>query len=136
MVISLVRTGSRLGFAKDPRRVNVALTRARTGLVIIGNIPAIRDDPMYARLLAEFRARQLLYHGNLDDPQAYSFSARGDVREAQLHQRLLELLERLKTAHRALNRLLRRVSSASILSTRRSAAQHATHNSSGVRRHR
>eukprot|EP00966_Prymnesium_polylepis_P185139 4291037-Prymnesium_polylepis.1 len=48
---------------------------------------------MYSRLLADFRARQLLFHGNLDAPQACSFSARDDALDAQLQQRLLALLQ-------------------------------------------
>ena len=37
IVISLVRTGRKLGFITSGQRLNVALTRARRGLVVMGN---------------------------------------------------------------------------------------------------
>lgn len=46
IVISLVRANPqrRLGFLDNWRRVNVVLTRARRGLVVIGHMPTIQND--------------------------------------------------------------------------------------------
>ncbi len=50
--ISLVRSNdnSEIGFLKDYRRLNVALTRARFKLVIIGDMSTLGNDPMYMKL--------------------------------------------------------------------------------------
>ena len=53
--ISLVRT--RPGaFIQEYNRINVAITRAKHGLVIIGNANNLARDPKWARLLQEHQA--------------------------------------------------------------------------------
>ena len=51
--ISLVRSNgkSEIGFLKDYRRMNVAMTRARHKLVIIGDSATIGSDPFYRAFL-------------------------------------------------------------------------------------
>ena len=51
--ISLVRSNDRgeIGFLKDYRRMNVAMTRARKKLVLIGDSATIARDRFYSRLL-------------------------------------------------------------------------------------
>ncbi|HZZ72735.1 MAG TPA: AAA domain-containing protein, partial [Pirellulales bacterium] len=53
IVISLVRSNPQceLGFLSELRRMNVALTRARRKLRIIGDSATLGGDPFYARLL-------------------------------------------------------------------------------------
>jgi DNA replication ATP-dependent helicase Dna2 len=53
VVVSFVATGTLDGpiFA-DHRRVNVALTRARKALVLVGDTEALRSRPLYERMLA------------------------------------------------------------------------------------
>lgn len=46
VVISTVRTGSHVGFLSEPRRINVALTRAKTLLIVLGRIETIKRDPL------------------------------------------------------------------------------------------
>ncbi|MFB6101393.1 MAG: AAA domain-containing protein, partial [Haloplanus sp.] len=36
---------------EDTRRVNVALTRAKKALVLVGDADALGSDPFYARML-------------------------------------------------------------------------------------
>ena len=45
MLLSVVRSNpnNKIGFAKNPHRMNVALTRARLATVIIGNAITLRD---------------------------------------------------------------------------------------------
>lgn len=56
VIISLVRSNGEgeIGFLADTRRMNVALTRARRHLIIIGDSATIAGHPFYADLLAYF----------------------------------------------------------------------------------
>lgn len=53
VLISLVRSnaGAEIGFLKDYRRMNVAITRAKEQLYIIGDSATIGQDPFYAKFL-------------------------------------------------------------------------------------
>jgi len=55
--ISMVRSNnkSNIGFLKDYRRMNVAVTRAKKKLVIIGDSATIGNDPFYQQLLDYFQ---------------------------------------------------------------------------------
>lgn len=52
VVISLVRSNDngQIGFLRDIRRMNVAMTRARMKLIIIGNAPTLTSFPFYKKL--------------------------------------------------------------------------------------
>jgi ATP-dependent RNA/DNA helicase IGHMBP2 len=56
VVISLVRSNreGQIGFLGDVRRMNVALTRARRKLIVIGDSATIGGHPFYQRLLEYF----------------------------------------------------------------------------------
>jgi ATP-dependent RNA/DNA helicase IGHMBP2 len=62
VIISLVRSNPRgeIGFLGDIRRMNVALTRARRKLVVVGDSATIGGHPFYDRLLQYFES-QLAY---------------------------------------------------------------------------
>ncbi|MEM7395482.1 MAG: C-terminal helicase domain-containing protein, partial [Verrucomicrobiota bacterium] len=53
IIISLVRSNpeKEIGFLKDTRRMNVALTRARRKLMVIGDSATLAPFPFYERLL-------------------------------------------------------------------------------------
>jgi superfamily I DNA and/or RNA helicase len=55
-VISLVRSNAEaeIGFLADVRRMNVALTRARRKLVVIGDSATIASHPFYRRMIEHF----------------------------------------------------------------------------------
>jgi superfamily I DNA and/or RNA helicase len=54
IVISFVRSNERgeIGFLSDLRRTNVAMTRARRKLTLIGDSATLSAEPFYARLIA------------------------------------------------------------------------------------
>ena len=56
VIISLVRSNTKgeIGFLGDTRRMNVALTRARRKLIVIGDSAAIGGHEFYQRLLSYF----------------------------------------------------------------------------------
>lgn len=58
VVISLVRSNPKgeIGFLADVRRINVALTRARRKLLVIGDTATLSNHPFYARLLEYFES--------------------------------------------------------------------------------
>lgn len=62
IIMSCVRaseTGS-VGFLSDIRRMNVALTRARTTLWILGNKSSLRRDKVWSKLIKDAEARQCM----------------------------------------------------------------------------
>jgi superfamily I DNA and/or RNA helicase len=58
IVISMVRSNQRqeIGFLGDVRRMNVALTRARRKLLVIGDSATLGGHPFYSRLLEYFES--------------------------------------------------------------------------------
>jgi len=58
IVISLVRSNDEgeIGFLRDLRRMNVAMTRARMKLIIIGHAPTLSRNPFYRALLSYIRS--------------------------------------------------------------------------------
>ena len=49
IIFSAVRSNEqgRIGFLADTRRLNVALTRARRGLIVIGSMATLKYDPTW-----------------------------------------------------------------------------------------
>ncbi|KAI0028475.1 hypothetical protein K488DRAFT_58479 [Vararia minispora EC-137] len=62
VIVSLVRNsgsfeeGSSIGFLKSSNRINVALSRAKHGLYIIGNASNLRQNPTWRKVLDEMEA--------------------------------------------------------------------------------
>ncbi len=62
IILSCVRSNDHqgIGFLNDPRRLNVALTRARCGLIIIGNVKVLSKQPLWNLLLLHFKSENYL----------------------------------------------------------------------------
>lgn len=70
--ISLVRSNDRgeIGFLADERRLNVAMTRARMSMVIIGDSATLANHSLYTELLDHFESQEAMdsawsYMGNI-----------------------------------------------------------------------
>lgn len=62
MIMSCVRSNkdNKVGFLKDERRLNVALTRARYGLIIIGDASCLSNDPLWNEYIQHLSSKGLL----------------------------------------------------------------------------
>jgi superfamily I DNA and/or RNA helicase len=57
MIFSAVRCNEKgkIGFLENYRRINVALTRAQHGLIIVGNAATLSSDPKWTTLIEYFK---------------------------------------------------------------------------------
>merc|ERR1712032_255265 len=71
ILVSCVRCSESqgIGFLSDPRRLNVALTRARLGLILLGNPRVLSKNPLWAALLLHFKEHETLVEGPLNNLQ-------------------------------------------------------------------
>ena len=66
ILLSCVRSneGLTIGFLNDPRRLNVALTRAKYGLIIFGNARVLCKHDLWNNLLNQFKLESCLVEGS------------------------------------------------------------------------
>ena len=69
IIMSCVRSNEHqgIGFLNDPRRLNVALTRARYGLIVVGNPKVLSKQPLWNHLLTFYKENRVLVEGPLNN---------------------------------------------------------------------
>nr|XP_027195378.1 regulator of nonsense transcripts 1-like [Dermatophagoides pteronyssinus] len=69
IVFSCVRSNEHqgIGFLNDPRRLNVALTRAKYGIIIVGNPKVLSKQPIWNHLLSFYKEQRVLVEGPLNN---------------------------------------------------------------------
>uniref|UniRef100_A0A646QDS3 DNA helicase n=1 Tax=Hemiscolopendra marginata TaxID=943146 RepID=A0A646QDS3_9MYRI len=69
IIMSCVRSNEHqgIGFLNDPRRLNVALTRARYGIIIVGNPKVLSKQPLWNHLLTFYKEQKVLVEGPLNN---------------------------------------------------------------------
>lgn len=69
IIMSCVRSNEHqgIGFLNDPRRLNVALTRSKYGIIIVGNPKVLSKQPLWNHLLNFYKERKVLVEGSLNN---------------------------------------------------------------------
>ncbi|XP_076041581.1 upf1 RNA helicase isoform X2 [Oratosquilla oratoria] len=69
IIMSCVRSNEHqgIGFLSDPRRLNVALTRSRYGIIIVGNPKVLSRQGLWNHLLHHFKEKKVLVEGPLNN---------------------------------------------------------------------
>ncbi|PIA14905.1 ATP-dependent helicase NAM7 [Coemansia reversa NRRL 1564] len=68
IIVSCVRNNEHqgIGFLSDPRRLNVALTRAKYGIIILGSPKVLSRNPLWHELLSYYKHYGVLVEGQLN----------------------------------------------------------------------
>jgi len=98
IILSCVRSNdnSSIGFVSDARRMNVALTRARYGLIVLGNPKVLSKNHLWNNLICHFKELQVLMEGNIGNlqPSPLHFSRSTYQHQSRSQSRTEEAINR------------------------------------------
>lgn len=91
IIVSLVRSNNfqGIGFVSDKRRLNVTLTRARYGCIIIGNPVTLIKNSMWKNLVEFYQEKDLVYEGSVGALKLANIANRNEINLSSL----LDVLE-------------------------------------------
>eukprot|EP00948_MAST-09A_sp_MAST-9A-sp1_P003694 g3694.t1 len=103
IILSCVRSNEKqgIGFLRDRRRLNVALTRAKYGLIILGNpVVLARSANVWYQLIKEYQDQGLLMSGPLERATVYIKPPKDWKRAKAEYRRYIENHESRKNNHK------------------------------------
>ena len=95
VILSTVRSNSfkgkrSIGFLSDTRRLNVALTRAKYGLIIVGDEQTLCKNEAWYKLLKFYQDHKAIFKGSIIDPIQFN-SNLPEPQERDLNEQTFKL---------------------------------------------
>lgn len=83
IILSCVRSNdsSGIGFLGDQRRLNVAITRARLGLFVLGNGFTLIKNKLWSKLMTLFQKKECFVEGDLDSLRKCDFFIKENLKK-------------------------------------------------------
>lgn len=110
MIVSAVRSNAYgyVGFLKDPRRMNVLLTRARRGLIVVGDEKTLRNDEVWNRWLDWVYSKSLVGNTQMMQDRRQQRQQQYERHQHQPHQQqyqqpTLQRVEQQRQQHQQQN---------------------------------
>ncbi|CAO4362526.1 unnamed protein product [Caenorhabditis nigoni] len=85
IIVTCVRSNDILGigFLSDPRRLNVAITRAKYGIVVVGNAKVLSRHELWYELINHFKKKDMLYEGPISALKPFTMTLPKPIQKAK-----------------------------------------------------
>lgn len=85
IIVTCVRSNDVLGigFLSDPRRLNVAITRAKYGVVVVGNAKVLSRHELWYELINHYKKKDMLYEGPISALKPFTMTLPKPVLKAK-----------------------------------------------------
>ena len=88
-----------IGFLSDPRRLNVSITRAKYGLIIVGNARVLSTNQLWCNMLNHFQTQNLLVEGAITNLRPLHISLKNTKKYVQGYYTTSNDLENDENGH-------------------------------------